>query len=55
GKALAPTPWQGRFWNYQIRNGMRVPTQGEVEWLLPKSPLPYWRGKVKSIEYEFVQ
>jgi hypothetical protein len=32
---------------------MRVPTEGEIEWLLPAAPLPYWRGKVTKIEYEF--
>jgi hypothetical protein len=52
GKDLVPTPWQGRFWNYQIRDGMRVPTEGEIAWLLPGGPLPYWRGKVTRIEYE---
>jgi hypothetical protein len=55
GKDSVPTPWQGRFWNYQIHNGMRVPTEGEITWLLPAGPLPYWRGKVAKIEYEFVQ
>jgi hypothetical protein len=55
GKELVPAPWQGRFWNYQIRDGMRVPTEGEIEWLLPTGPLPYWRGKVTNTAYEFVQ
>ncbi|MBC7675817.1 MAG: hypothetical protein H7173_07140, partial [Rhodoferax sp.] len=33
GRTLAgtvvPTPWQGRYWNYQNRSGMRVPLNGE--------------------------
>jgi hypothetical protein len=30
GKKIIPTPWQGRFWNYQERGGMQVPLEGEV-------------------------
>lgn len=48
------TPWQGRFWDYQSHNGMRVPMQGEVAWVLPDGPHPYWRGRMTHIEYEFV-
>jgi hypothetical protein len=55
GKSLVPTPWQGRWWNYEVRDGMRVPTEGEVEWQLPSGPLPYWRGKVTDMAYEFAQ
>jgi hypothetical protein len=38
GGRIVPTPWQGRFWNYQNRNGMLVPLDGEVAWLLPDGP-----------------
>lgn len=55
GKAIVPTPWQGRFWDYEIRDGLRVPTQGEVAWLLPEGPRPYWRGKVTHVRYELAQ
>jgi hypothetical protein len=47
------TPWQGRFWNYGERNGMRVPLDGEVAWVLPTGPKPYWRGRIISSKYEF--
>jgi hypothetical protein len=47
------TPWQGRFWNYQRRNGMLVPLEGEVAWLFPEGPKPYWRGHIQRIEYAF--
>jgi hypothetical protein len=50
---LIATPWQGRFWNYEQRDGMRVPLEGEVAWLLPAGPQPYWRGRIESIGYEF--
>jgi hypothetical protein len=49
------TPWQGRFWDYEFRGGMLVPLEGEVAWLLPEGPKPYWRGRIKQIEYEFVK
>ena len=28
------TPWQGRFWDYQLRDDMLVPLAGEVSWQL---------------------
>jgi hypothetical protein len=50
GQSL-PTPWRGRFWEYAERNGVRVPLAGEVAWLLPEGPAPYWRGRLRRIEY----
>lgn len=55
GDQVIPTPWQGRFWNYQQRGGMQVPLDGEVAWLLPEGPKPYWRGRIAEIVYEFVK
>jgi hypothetical protein len=52
GGALVPTPWQGRFWNYEDRGGARVPIDGEVAWLLPAGPKPYWRGHMTDIAFE---
>ena len=49
------TPWQGRHWNYQKRNSMLIPLDGEVAWLLPEGELAYWRGHVASIEHGFVR
>lgn len=51
GKTV-PTPWQGHFSNYQERKNMRVPLDGEVEWLLPQGPAPYWRGHITEIDHE---
>ncbi len=53
GGRVVPTPWQGRFWNYERRGGMLVPLEGEVAWLPPEGPKPYWRGRIAAIEYEF--
>ncbi len=51
---LVATPWQGRHWDYQLRDGMLVPLEGEVSWLLPDGPKPYWRGRIQRIEYEMM-
>jgi hypothetical protein len=52
---LVATPWQGRFWGYKLRDGMLIPLDGEVEWLLPEGPKPYWRGRIQRIEYEYAE
>ena len=53
--ALVASPWQGRFWSYEVRGGMRVPLEGEVAWELPQGPWPYWRGRTTEIAYEFAR
>jgi len=55
GGEVVPTPWRGRFWNYEDRGGMRVPLDGEVAWLLPEGEKPYWRGRITEISYEFAR
>lgn len=55
GGEVVPTPWQGRFWNYEERGGMRVPLDGEVSWLLPEGEKPYWRGHITGVSYQFVR
>ena len=52
GNETVPTPWQGRFWNYEERMGMLVPLDGEVAWLLPDGAKPYWRGHLTHLDYE---
>jgi len=53
GGRMVPTPWHGRFWAYEQRDGMLVPTEGEVAWELPAGPWPYWRARLTKIAYEF--
>jgi hypothetical protein len=48
------TPWQGRFWDYTLRDGMLISLEGEVAWLSPEGPKPYWRGRISDVSYEFV-
>lgn len=45
------TPWQGHFFEYGERGGMRIPLRGEVEWLLPDGPQVYWRGRITEVSY----
>jgi hypothetical protein len=47
-----PTPWQGRFSRYEERGGMRIPLEGEVEWVLPEGPQPYWRGTITDVVFD---
>jgi hypothetical protein len=51
GGEVVPTPWRGRFWNYEERGGMRVPLDGEVAWLPPEGEKPYWRGHVLALHH----
>lgn len=53
GGAQVATPWEGRFWDYEERDGMLIPMAGEVAWLLPEGPKPYWRGRVTDLQYEY--
>lgn len=50
GKGV-PTPWEGHFREYERIDGMMVPREGEVAWLLPEGRFTYWRGRVAGVEY----
>lgn len=52
GGRVIPTPWEARLYNYQRRDGLLVPTEGEVAWLTPKGRRPYWRGTITTIAYQ---
>lgn len=47
------TPWAGSFRRYEERGGMRIPLEGEVEWRLPGGNLPYWKGRLVEVEFDF--
>ena len=55
GDEIVPTPWRGRFWNYQERGGMIVSLDAEVAWLPPEGEKPYWRGHITEISYELAR
>jgi hypothetical protein len=52
---VIPTPWEVQWNNYERRDGMCIPIEGEVAWLLPEGPRPYFRGRITSLRYEFAQ
>jgi hypothetical protein len=43
GKEVVDTPWSGAFGNYRELEGVRLPTTGEVSWLLPDGLFTYFR------------
>ena len=53
GADAVQMPWQGRFWNYAVRDGLRIPLEAEVEWLTPAGPKPYCRARLGTVAYEF--
>ena len=55
GGRVIPTPWEGRWKQYGLRNGMLIPLEGEVAWILPEGPKFYWRGRITRIDHDFVR
>ena len=55
GDSAVPTEWEGRWSSYERRDGMMVPLEGEVAWILPEGRKPYWRGSITSIRHEFAE
>jgi hypothetical protein len=45
-------PWTGYLGAYEEFEGVRVPTQAEIEWTLPDGAHPYWRGEIESVTYD---
>jgi hypothetical protein len=54
GNTAVATPWSGSSSNVMSWHGMKIPTTNEVRWQLPDRTLPYYRGRVVDVEYEFV-
>lgn len=48
GKTI-PMRWIGRFRDYGQVGRYRLPTYGEIAWVLPEGEFIYWRGTVTSI------
>jgi hypothetical protein len=53
GRTTVPTPWVGRFGDYERIEGMRVPMTGEVGWRTPEGLIPYWRARVVAAKFDF--
>lgn len=45
------TPWEGRFAEHADLGGYRIPTYGEVAWVIDGVKAPYWRGRVVAAEF----
>jgi hypothetical protein len=50
GKTSVPRPWVGEFSDYTHIGAVRLPSRGEVRWILPDGPFTYWRGEITSLE-----
>ena len=49
----AMQPWQGRCLAFASRDGMLVPIDAVVEWLLPQGTYAYWRGRPAAVAYAY--
>ena len=45
------TPWVGRFDEHREMGGFRIPTRGEVAWVVDGREVTYWRGRVLSADF----
>ena len=45
------TPWVGRCDEHRPMGGFRIPTRGEVAWVVDGQEEVYWRGRVLSAEF----
>jgi hypothetical protein len=50
-----PTPFVGHVHGYQLIDGMMIPVEGEVAWILPEGTLNFWRGRITEAKYEFAR
>lgn len=46
GGAAIPTPWIGSFGRYRQFGRYRIPSYGEVGWLIDGELFTYWRGEI---------
>jgi len=53
GSEMVMAPWEGIWSNYQARDGVQVPSTGEVAWMRPEGRKPYFIGMVTSRTFEF--
>ncbi len=53
--AMIMLPWECSLSGYQRREGMMVPTRGEVAWMRPEGRKSYFVGNLTSLVYEFAR
>lgn len=44
-------PWTGSFGEYRWYDGLRIPTEASVAWVLPDGTFPYWRARITRVGY----
>jgi hypothetical protein len=50
GRGYRQVPWEGHFRNYRERDGVIVPTEGDVGWYVDDEWQAVWRGTVTAFE-----
>lgn len=50
GSTTVPTLWRGQFSKYQQFGRYRIPSYGEVSWVLSEGPFTYWKGEIVAYE-----
>lgn len=55
GRTFELAPWSARYRDYERVSGMMIPMASEVEWQLPGTAYPYWRGRIVRAEYDFAR
>lgn len=53
--AVIPTPCEGRWSRCPLRDGMRIPLEGGLAWMLPKVPKTCRRGRITGLDDESAQ
>lgn len=46
-------PWEGRFQDYEWRDGVRVPGRAEVGWVESGEWRPVWQGRIDDMLFEW--
>lgn len=53
GASMHLLPWEGRWSDHRVHEGMTLPFAGEVAWVLPEGPRPYWRGRLTALDIDW--
>jgi hypothetical protein len=49
------TPFVVRIHGYRRIDGVMIPVEGEVEWILPEGRWQFWRGRITAATYGFAR
>ena len=54
GKSVK-TPWLGTFSNYTEVEGIKVPQNGEISWIIDGKKKTYWKGENFNFQFEYAE